>query len=122
TCRVIRHDDAEALVLAQRWSMVAAVLFAVGAVSGTVLTFEMGLLWPGLMGRFGAAYGLPFAVEGIFVFLEAIYIAIYIYGWKRLRPWPHFWTGLPVVLSGIRGAASVVAADGWVELPGGIAR
>jgi cytochrome d ubiquinol oxidase subunit I len=118
--RAIRHDDAEALLLAQRWSKVAAVLFAVGAVSGTVLTFEMGLLWPGLMGRFGAAYGIPFEVEGIFFFLEAIYIAIYIYGWKRLRPWPHFWTGLPVVLSGIGGTASVVAANSWMNLPGGI--
>ena len=82
--RGLRRDDAEALLLAQRWSKVAAVLFAVGAVSGTVLSFEMGLLWPGLMGRYGAAYGIPFAVEGIFFFLEAIFVAIYIYGWKRL--------------------------------------
>jgi len=118
--RAIRHDDADALVLAQRWSKIAAVLFAVGAVSGTVLSFEMGLLWPGLMGRFGQAYGIPFVVEGIFFFLEAIYIAIYIYGWKRVRPWPHFWTGLPVVLSGIGGTASVVAANSWMNLPGGI--
>ena len=118
--RGIRRGDADALLLAERWSKVAAVLFAVGAVSGTVLSFELGLLWPGLMGRFGAAYGIPFAVEGIFFFLEAIFIAIYIYGWKRLRPWPHFWTGLPVVLSGIGGTASVVAANGWMNLPGGI--
>lgn len=117
--RAIRRDDADALRLAQRWSKVAAVLFAVGAVSGTVLSFEMGLLWPGLMDRFGAAYGIPFAVEGIFFFLEAIYISIYIYGWKRLRPWPHFWTGLPVVLSGIGGTASVVAANAWMNLPAG---
>jgi cytochrome d ubiquinol oxidase subunit I len=66
-----RHDDT-ALLLAERWSRVAAVLFAVGAVSGTVLSFELGLLWPGLMGRYGAAYGLPFGVEGIFFFIEAI--------------------------------------------------
>ncbi|MCW3044930.1 MAG: cytochrome d ubiquinol oxidase subunit [Actinobacteria bacterium] len=118
--RAIRHDDAEALLIAQRWSKVAAVLFAVGAVSGTVLSFELGLLWPGLMGRFGAAYGIPFGVEAIFFFLEAIYIAIYIYGWKRLRPWTHFWTGLPVVLSGIGGTLSVVAANSWMNLPGGI--
>ena len=96
--RALRRGDADALLLAQRWSKVAAVLFAVGAVSGTVLSFEMGLLWPGLMGRFGAAYGIPFAVEGIFFFLEAIFVAIYIYGWNRLPPWVHFWTGLPVVL------------------------
>jgi len=99
--RALRRDDADALLLAQRWSKVAAVLFAVGAVSGTVLSFEMGLLWPGLMGRFGAAYGIPFAVEGIFFFLEAIFVAIYIYGWNRLSACVHFWTGLPVVLSGI---------------------
>jgi len=118
--RALRHDDAEALLLAQRWSKVAAVLFAVGAVSGTVLSFEMGLLWPGLMGRFGAAYGIPFAVEGIFFFLEAIFVAIYIYGWDRLPPWPHFWSGLPVVLSGVGGTFSVVAANSWMNAPSGI--
>jgi cytochrome d ubiquinol oxidase subunit I len=96
--RGIRKRDAAAMLLARRWSKVAAVLFAVGAVSGTVLTFELGLLWPGLMGRYGGAYGIPFAVEGIFFFLEAIFLAIYIYGWKRMRSWPHLWTGLPVVL------------------------
>ncbi len=96
------------------------MLFAVGAVSGTVLSFEMGLLWPGLMGRYGAAYGIPFAVEGIFFFLEAIFVAIYIYGWNRLRPWAHFWTGLPVVLSGVGGTFSVVAANSWMNTPGGI--
>jgi cytochrome bd ubiquinol oxidase subunit I len=117
--RAIRHDDQDALLLAQRWSKVAAVLFAVGAVSGTVLSFELGLLWPRLMGTFGPAYGIPFAVEGIFFFLEAIFIAIYIYGWKRLRPWPHFWTGVPVVLAGAGGTASVIAANGWMNLPSG---
>jgi cytochrome d ubiquinol oxidase subunit I len=117
--RGIRRGDREALLLAQRWSKVAAVLFAVGAVSGTVLSFEMGLLWPRLMGTYGAAYGIPFAVEGLFFFLEAIFIAIYIYGWKRMRPWPHFWTGVPVVLAGAGGTASVVAANGWMNLPGG---
>ena len=118
--RALRRDDADALLLAQRWSKVAAVLFAVGAVSGTVLSFEMGLLWPGLMGRFGAAYGVPFAVEGIFFFLEAIFVAIYIYGWNRLPPWLHFWSGLPVVLAGIGGTLSVVAANSWMNTPGGI--
>ena len=118
--RGIRRRDQEAMLLAQRWSKVAAVLFAVGAVSGTVLSFEMGLLWPGLMGRFGAAYGIPFAVEGIFFFLEAIFVAIYIYGWNRLRPWVHFWTGLPVVLSGVGGTFSVVAANSWMNAPSGI--
>ena len=118
--RALRRDDADALLLAQRWSKVAAVLFAVGAVSGTVLSFEMGLLWPRLMDRFGAAYGLPFTVEGIFFFLEAIFVAIYIYGWDRLRPWVHFWTGLPVVLSGVGGTFSVVAANSWMNTPGGV--
>jgi cytochrome d ubiquinol oxidase subunit I len=118
--RAHRRGDADALLLAQRWSKVAAVLFAVGAVSGTVLSFEMGLLWPGLMGRFGAAYGIPFVVEGIFFFLEAIYLAIYIYGWKRMKPWTHFWMGLPVVISGMGGTFSVVAANAWMNLPGGI--
>ena len=95
------------------------VLFAVGAVSGTVLTFEMGLLWPGLMSRFGDAYGIPFAIEGLFFFLEAIFIAIYVYGWRRLPAWPHFFTGIPVVLSGIGGTLSVVAANSWMNQPQG---
>jgi len=118
--RGIRRADQDALVLARRWSQVAAVLFAVGAVSGTVLSFEMGLLWPGLMSRFGAAYGFPFAIEGLFFFLEAIFVAVYIYGWDRLAPWPHFWTGVPVVLAGVGGTASVVAANSWMNQPGGI--
>jgi cytochrome bd ubiquinol oxidase subunit I len=118
--RGLRRGDDDALLLAQRWSKVAAVLFAVGAVSGTVLSFEMGLLWPGLMDQFGAAYGIPFVVEGVFFFLEAIFVAIYIYGWKRMAPWPHFWSGVPVVLSGIGGTASVVAANAWMNLPGGV--
>ncbi|MEP9380731.1 cytochrome ubiquinol oxidase subunit I [Nocardioides sp. KR10-350] len=118
--RAIRHGDANARLLAERWSKVAAVLFAVGAVSGTVLSFEMGLLWPGLMSTYGAAYGVPFAVEGIFFFLEAIFVAIYIYGWNRMRPWLHFWCGLPVVLAGVGGTFSVVAANSWMNTPGGI--
>jgi cytochrome d ubiquinol oxidase subunit I len=113
-----RHDDT-ALLLAERWSRVAAVLFAVGAVSGTVLSFELGLLWPGLMGRYGAAYGLPFGVEGIFFFIEAIFVAIYIYGWRRLSPWAHFWSGVPVTLAGLGGTLSVVAANGWMNQPAG---
>jgi cytochrome d ubiquinol oxidase subunit I len=117
--RAVKHDDADALVLAQRWSKYMAVTFAVGAVSGTVLTFEFGLLWPRFMGRFGDAFGIPFAVEGLFFFLEAIFLAIYIYGWKRLKPWPHFWTGVPVVIAGIGGTASVVAANAWMNEPAG---
>lgn len=118
--RGIRRGDETFLHLARFWSHVAAVLFAVGAVSGTVLSFELGLLWPGLMGRFGAAFGIPFAVEGIFFFLEAIFISIYIYGWQRLRPWTHFLTGIPIVLAGIGGTASVVAANAWMNQPAGV--
>src|SRR5215212_10870325 len=117
--RGLRRGDSEALLLARRWSQVSAVLFAVGAVSGTVLSFELGLLWPGLMGRYGAAFGIPFAIEGLFFFLEAIFVAIYIYGWDRMRPWAHFWTGVPVTLAGIGGTLSVVAANGWMNQPAG---
>ena len=117
--RGIRRGDETAMLLARRWSQVAGVLFAVGAVSGTVLSFELGLLWPGLMGTYGAAFGIPFAVEGLFFFLEAIFVAIYLYGWNRMAPWPHFWTGVPVVLAGIGGTSSVVAANGWMNQPAG---
>jgi cytochrome bd ubiquinol oxidase subunit I len=117
--RAIKRNDANALRLAQRWSKVIAVTFAVGAVTGTVLTFEFGLLWPRFMGRFGGPFGIPFAIEGIFFFLEAIFIAIYIYGWRRMSPWPHFWTGVPIVVSGIGGTFSVVAANAWMNTPAG---
>ncbi|SHN27422.1 cytochrome ubiquinol oxidase subunit I [Actinacidiphila paucisporea] len=118
--RGLRHGDQQAMLLALRWSKMAAVLFAVGAVTGTVLSFELGLLWPGLMGKYGAAFGFPFAIEGIFFFLEAIFVSIYIYGWQRLPPWVHFWTGVPVVVSGLGGTASVVAANSWMNQPDGI--
>jgi len=117
--KAIRHDDQDALLLAQRWSKYMAVTFAVGAVTGTVLTFEFGLLWPKFMGKWGAAFGIPFSVEGLFFFLEAIFIALYIFGWKRLRPWPHFWTGVPIVVAGIGGTLSVVAANAWMNEPAG---
>src|SRR5882672_5376435 len=117
--RGLRHDDPDALLLARRWSKVVAVTFAIGAVTGTVLSFEFGLLWPEFMRRFGDAFGIGFAVEGLFFFTEAIFIAIYIYGWKRLRPWPHFWTGVPIVIAGIGGTASVVAANAWMNEPAG---
>ena len=107
------------LRLARRWTRIVAVTFAVGAVSGTILSFEMGLLWPGLMGRFGAAYGIPFAIEGIFFFLEAIFIAIYIYGWDRLSPWAHFVSGIPIVIAGFGGTFSVVSANAWLNQPAG---
>jgi cytochrome d ubiquinol oxidase subunit I len=115
----LRRSDADYLRLAERWSKVAAVTFAVGAVTGTVLSFEMGLLWPGLFDRFGDVIGLPFALEGIFFFLEAIFISIYIFGWRRLSPWAHFWTGVPIPLVGLCGAFMVVAANSWMNQPGG---
>jgi cytochrome d ubiquinol oxidase subunit I len=117
--RALRHDDADALMLAQRWSKYMAVTFAVGAVTGTVLSFEFGLLWPRFMGQWGEAFGVPFGFEGIFFFTEAIFVAIYIYGWRRMRPWAHFWTGVPIVLAGIFGAMSVVAANAWMNAPSG---
>src|SRR5687768_7293153 len=115
----IKHNDRAALQLAQRWSKYMAVTFAVGAVTGTVLSFEFGLLWPRFMGQWGEVFGVPFAFEGIFFFTEAIFISIYIYGWRRLSPWAHFWTGVPVVLTGILGSVSVVAANAWMNSPEG---
>ena len=114
-----RRGDADALLLARHWSSIVAVTFAVGAVSGTVLSFELGLLWPGLMGQFGAAYGIPFAVEGIFFFLEAIFVAIYIYGWDRLSPRVHFLSGIPIAVAGLGGTFSVVSANAWMNQPAG---
>jgi cytochrome bd ubiquinol oxidase subunit I len=117
--RGLRRGDADALLLARRWSSIVAVTFAVGAVSGTVLSFELGLLWPGLMGQYGAAYGIPFAVEGIFFFLEAIFVAIYIYGWDRLSPRMHFLSGFPIAIAGLGGTFSVVSANAWMNQPAG---
>ncbi len=118
--RAIKHDDQDALLLAQRWSKYMAVTFAVGAVTGTVLSFEFGLLWPKFMGQWGAAFGVPFAFEGIFFFTEAVFISIYIFGWRRLRPWVHFWCGVPIAVAGIFGSISVVAANAWMNAPEGV--
>jgi cytochrome d ubiquinol oxidase subunit I len=115
----LKRKDADAMELARRWSKAMAITFAVGAVTGTVLSFEFGLLWPRFMERFGAAFGIAFAIEGIFFFLEAIFLAIYIYGWKRLSGWAHFWSGVPMVITGIGGAFSVVAANSWMNQPQG---
>ncbi len=118
--RAIKHDDRDALLLAQRWSKYMAVTFAVGAVTGTVLSFEFGLLWPRFMGQWGAAFGVPFAFEGLFFFLEAVFLSIYIFGWRRLRPWTHFWTGVPIAVAGVFGSISVVAANAWMNAPEGV--
>src|SRR4051794_20741252 len=115
----LRRNDPVALTLARRWSHAAGLTFAVGAASGTVLSFEMGLLWPGLTGRFGEVFGLPFAIEGVAFFLEAILVAIYIYGWRRLRPWTHFWLGVPIPFVALAGAFSIISANSWMNMPAG---
>ncbi|MEU9264753.1 cytochrome ubiquinol oxidase subunit I [Streptomyces sp. NPDC048251] len=117
--RGLRKGDAVALLLARRWSAVMAVQFAIGIVTGTVLSFELGLLWPGMMGRWGDVFGLGFGVEAWAFFLEAILIAIYLYGWRRLKPWTHFWLGLPLPLAALMGAFGIVAANSWMNTPRG---
>src|SRR5437667_9989428 len=117
----IARKDPVALKIARRWSVVMAVQFAVGAVTGTILSFEFGILWPRLMGRFGAAMGLGFAIEGWAFFLEAIFIGIYLYGWNRLRPRTHFLFGLVLPPSGVLGTFAVLSANSLMNTPGGIA-
>ena len=117
--RGLKRGDEDALLLARRWSKVVAVTFAVGAVTGTVLSFEFGLLWPEFTGTFGEVFGVLFAIEGICFFLEAIFVAIYIFGWERLKPWTHFWAGVPIVVTGLGGAFSVVAVNSWMNQPQG---
>ncbi len=117
--RGLRHDDPDALALARRLGKAAGVLFAVGAVSGTILSFEMGVLWPGLMDRFGAVIGLPFALEGIFFFLEAIFIGVYLYGWDRLPARVHLATLIPITLAGVGGTLCIMAVNGWMNHPHG---
>src|SRR5215470_15748904 len=105
--------------LAKRWSKVALIIFAVGVVTGTILSFEFGLLWPQFTATFGDVFGIGFALEGISFFVEAIFIAIYVYGWDRLSRRAHFWTGVPVVLSGFAGSFNVIAVNGWMNQPTG---
>jgi cytochrome d ubiquinol oxidase subunit I len=106
-------------VLARRWSKVMLALFAVGVVTGTVLSFEMGLLWPTFMATFGDVFGLGFAIEGFSFFLEAIFIAIYVYGWDRLSPRVHLLCAIPIVLTGFSGSLMVIAVNGWMNHPTG---
>jgi cytochrome d ubiquinol oxidase subunit I len=115
----LRRGNQTAMRLARRWSQVMGVLVAVGAVTGTVLSFEMGLLWPGLMRQYGSVLGVPFGVEGLFFFLEAIFAGIYLWGWRRLPGWAHWWSGMPIAVSGIFGAISVIAVNAWMNTPGG---
>ena len=116
----IWRKDPVALTIARRWSVVMAVQFAVGAVTGTILSFEFGILWPRMMGRFGAAFGLGFAIEGLAFFMEAIFISIYLYGWNRLRPRAHFLVGLTLPPAGLLGAFGVLSANAWMNTPGGV--
>lgn len=105
--------------LAQQWSKGAAILFVVGAVSGTVLSFELGLLWPRFMEFAGAMIGLPFTLEGFAFFLEAIFLGIYLYGWQRVPPVMHLFSGIMVSLAGVASAIFVVAVNGWMNTPTG---
>ena len=117
--RALRKDDDDLRELVRRWSKALAVLFAVGAVSGTILSFELGILWPGMMGKFGAVIGLPFAIEGIAFFIEAIFLGIYLYGWDRLSARAHLLSGIPIILSGTASAWFVVTANAWMNQPRG---
>jgi cytochrome bd ubiquinol oxidase subunit I len=105
--------------LARTWAKAMGVLFAAGAVSGTLLSFEMGILWPGLMDRFGEIYGFPFVLEGYAFFIEAIFVGIYLFGWNRMSPRAHMLSALPMIVSGAAGAFFVVAANAWLNNPTG---
>jgi cytochrome bd ubiquinol oxidase subunit I len=117
--RFLRSGDLLYRTLAQRWSKIMIALFAVGVVTGTILSFELGLLWPGFIAVFGSVFGLAFALEGFSFFLEAIFIAIYVYGWDRVPPRLHFRSGLPVVVAGMTGSLFVISVNGWMNHPGG---
>jgi len=115
----LRTGNVTYKALAKRWSKVALILFAVGVVTGTILSFEFGLLWPEFMATFGEVFGIAFGLEGISFFVEAIFIAIYVYGWDRLSPRAHFLSGVPVVISGFTGSFNVIAVNGWMNTPDG---
>ncbi len=115
----LRSRDPIYLDLSKRWAKGTAILFAVGAVSGTVLSFELGLLWPAFMEKAGAIIGMPFSLEGFAFFTEAIFLGVYLYGWKRLPPAWHWVTGVLVAISGILSAVFVVTANAWMNAPTG---
>jgi cytochrome bd ubiquinol oxidase subunit I len=117
----LRTGDPLYRTLARRWSRVMIALFAVGVVTGTVLSFELGLLWPAFMAVFGDVFGVAFAAEGFSFFVEAIFIAIYVYGWDRLSPRMHLLSGIPVVIAGFAGSLFVISVNGWMNHPGGFA-
>lgn len=115
----LRIKDEIYLTLAQRWAKGTAILFAVGAVSGTVLSFELGLLWPRFMGYAGSIIGMPFSLEGFAFFTEAIFLGIYLYGWKRVPPRAHLFAGVMVAISGALSGIFVVIANAWMNAPTG---
>lgn len=114
-----RTGDPAYLVLAKRWAKGTAILVAVGAVSGTVLSFELGLLWPKFMAFAGDVIGMPFSLEGFAFFTEAIFLGIYLYGWDRISPKAHLFAGLVVSISGMSSAVFVTTANSWMNTPRG---
>jgi cytochrome bd ubiquinol oxidase subunit I len=117
--RWLRDRNPIDLELAKRWTKGTAIMFAVGAVSGTVLSFELGLLWPEFMRLAGPIIGMPFSLEGFAFFLEAIFLGIYLYGWERVPPRAHLFAGFMVLLSGTASGVFVVCANGWMNTPVG---
>ena len=117
--RYMRSGDPLDRELAKAWAKGVAVFFAIGAVSGTVLSFELGLLWPGFMRHAGAIIGLPFSWEGTAFFIEAIALGLFLYGWERLSPTVHLLSGLVVGVSGVASGVLVIAANGWMNSPRG---
>jgi cytochrome d ubiquinol oxidase subunit I len=115
----LRTGDELFRTLALRWSRIMAALFAAGVVTGTILSFELGLLWPNFTGTFGSVFGLGFAIEGFSFFMEAIFIGIYIYGWSRLSPRAHFASGIPIAIAGFTGSLTVISVNGWMNHPTG---
>ena len=115
----LRTKDEVYLTLAKRWAKGTAILFAVGAVSGTVLSFELGLLWPGFMRYAGSIIGMPFSLEGFAFFTEAIFLGIYLYGWNRVPPRAHLFAGAIVAMSGAVSGIFVVIANAWMNTPTG---
>jgi cytochrome d ubiquinol oxidase subunit I len=115
----LRTGDALYGTLARRWTRVVAALFAVGVITGTLLSFEMGLLWPNFTATFGSVFGLGFAIEGFSFFMEAIFIGIYVYGWDRLSPRAHLASGIPIVITGFTGSLTVISVNAWMNHPGG---
>jgi cytochrome d ubiquinol oxidase subunit I len=117
--RHLRTGDEVYRTIARRWTRMMAALFAVGAITGTILSFEMGMLWPGFMSTFGGVFGLGFAIEGFSFFMEAIFIGIYIYGWDRFSPRMHLLSAVPIVFSGITGSLMVISVNAWMQHPSG---